>query len=202
MVVAPLELPPALMAGLRAAYTTPPRAYHHFGHVQEVLSHFAEVERDVGWRRPREVWLAMLFHDAIYDAGARDNEARSAALAREAIADHLPHAGFDVARVEALILLTASHGHVDRETHDDDTRHFLDCDMAILGAEPALYDHYERSIAKEYAFVEPAMYRMGRAAFLSGLLARPRIFLSDRFHASHDDPARTNLARALASLTA
>jgi predicted metal-dependent HD superfamily phosphohydrolase len=199
---APLEIPPAMMAGVRAAYAKPPRAYHHFGHVQEVLGHFADVADAEGWQAPREVWLAMLFHDAIYDAGARDNEARSAALAREAIATYLPDAGLDVGRIERWILLTAQHGRIDQDAvHDDDTRHFLDCDMAILGSAPDLYDHYERSIAKEYAAVPADAYRLGRAAFLSGLLARPRIFLSDRFHASHDEPARANLQRALAPLS-
>ncbi|MBL8948697.1 MAG: hypothetical protein JNK45_36330, partial [Myxococcales bacterium] len=104
--------------------------------------------------------------------------------------------------IERWILLTAQHGRIDREdVLDDNTRHFLDCDMAILGSAPALYDHYERSIAQEYAGVPADAYRFGRAAFLSGLLARPRIFLSDRFHASHDGPARANLQRALAALS-
>lgn len=200
MTPAPLPIPDAMIAGVRAAYTTPRRAYHHFGHVQEVLGHFADVARDHGWQSPREVWLAMLFHDAIYDAGARDNEARSASLARQAIADHLGDAGLDVDRIEQWILLTAQHGRIDADGLDDDTRHFLDCDMAILGSAPALYAHYERAIADEYAFVPREAYRIGRAAFLSGLLARPRIFLSDRFHASHDAQARSNLARAIAAL--
>ena len=33
----PVELPEAQWDALRAAYATPPRAYHNFGHVQEVL---------------------------------------------------------------------------------------------------------------------------------------------------------------------
>lgn len=200
MTAAPLEIPDAMMAGVRTAYATGLRAYHHFGHVQEVLAHFADVAREQGWQSPREVWLAMLFHDAIYDPGARDNEAKSAGLARQAIADYLPDAAIDGDRIERLILLTAQHGRIDREALDDDARHFLDCDMAILGSAPARYDEYERAIADEYAAVPPDAYRVGRSAFLSGLLRNPRIFLSDRFHASHDAQARTNLARAIAAL--
>ncbi len=190
-----------MLVELRTSYANPARAYHHFGHVEEVLEHFATLELAEAWRQPSEVYLAILFHDAIYIAGARDNEARSATLAREAIARHLADRPVDVDAVERLILLTAQHGRLEPETLDDDTRHFLDCDMAILGSAPAIYDHYEQAIALEYAGVPAPAYRMGRAAFLTGLLARPRIFLSDRFHASHDGPARTNLRRALDQLT-
>ena len=34
-------LPATLEADLRRVYATPPRAYHHFGHVLDVLGHFA-----------------------------------------------------------------------------------------------------------------------------------------------------------------
>lgn len=197
----PLELPPAMMAALRVAYATPPRAYHHFGHVEEVLAHYTDVANTVGWRSPREVMLAVLFHDAIYDAGTHDNEQRSAAMAREAIVDHLGDTVIDADLVERLIVLTAKHGRLDREGLDDDTRLFLDCDMAILGSPPEAYDRYEQAIAQEYAAVPEAAYRIGRGAFLTGLLARPRIYLSDRFHASHDAAARENLGRALARLS-
>ena len=82
----PFELPDAQWNALRAAYATPPRAYHNFAHVQEVLRHYDEVSAGPGWRRPREAYLAVLYHDAIYEPGRRDNEARSAQCAREHIA--------------------------------------------------------------------------------------------------------------------
>lgn len=194
-------LPPAFLATIEAAYATPPRAYHHFGHVQDVLDDYHDVAATDGWRQPDEVYLAVLFHDAIYVAGAADNEARSAALARALVADHLPDHGLDVDTVARLIELTARHGKLDGNDLDDDARCFLDCDMAILAASPARYDAYEAAIAIEYAAVPAPLFRAGRAAFLAGLLARPRIFLSDRFHASHDAPARANLRRARAALT-
>ena len=85
-----VELPVAQWDALRAAYATPPRAYHNFAHVQEVLRHYDDVAAGPGWRQPREVYLAVLYHDAIYEAGRRDNETRSAALAREALLARAP----------------------------------------------------------------------------------------------------------------
>ena len=189
---APLELPPALTAALAAAYGEPQRAYHTAAHIDEVLGWFDRVADEVGWRQPAEVYVAIVFHDAIYVPGARDNEARSAVWARSA------GLAVDGARVAELIELTARHGAIDHA--DGDTALFLDCDMAIVGAAPAAFDAYDAAIAVEYQHVPPDAYRAGRRAFLAGLAASPRIFLSEYFHTRLDAAARANLARAVAKL--
>jgi predicted metal-dependent HD superfamily phosphohydrolase len=200
---APLAIPEGLVAELEAAYATPPRAYHDFAHVREVLRHYASVAAGPGWAQPAEVQLAVLFHDAIYEAGRGDNEARSAALAAERIVHWWPDGGIDIARVRGLIELTARHGqHVPQDFGTtavaDDTRHFLDCDMAILGAAPEVFDAYDRGIAAEYRGHVPGwLFRNRRRAFLKGLLARERIYLSDFFHERLDAQARANLRRAI-----
>lgn len=199
---APLTLPTTMLSALESAYATPPRAYHDFLHVQEVLRHFADVSAGPGWTQPREVYLAVLYHDAIYEAGRKDNESRSAALAMGQIAQWLPEAGIDTLRVAELIDLTARHGQFSPGDFGDDgfgldTRHFLDCDMAILGAEPTVFDAYDRGIEEEYRGHVPGfLFRLNRRRFLKGLLARERIFLSEFFHQRYDAAARSNLERA------
>ena len=194
--VAPVTILPEQQAAIEAAYATPPRAYHHYGHVQDVMRHYDMVAAGPGWKQPAEVYLAVLYHDAIYQPGRTDNEARSAELAREHIARWLP--GADAARVAALIELTARHGRVAAEEVDEDASLFLDCDMAILGAEPAVFDAYDRGIAAEYRGHVPGwLYKLNRRRFLKGLLARERIFLSEFFHARLDAQARRNLRRAV-----
>ncbi len=187
-------LPDALVRSAEAAYGRPPRAYHSWTHVQEVFRHLASVP---SWKHPREVELAALFHDAIYEAGRSDNEAKSAELAASAIAQFIPNAGIDVPYVRRLIELTARHGKLDDEVLDDDARHFLDADMAILGSEPAAFDAYNAGIAKEYAHVPKLVFDFNRRRFLKKLLEAPRIFLSEFFHARFDAAARANLRRAL-----
>ena len=72
--------------------------------------------------------------------------------------------------------------------------------MAILGADRAEFERYDRAIAEEYRGVVPGwLYRRKRKAFMRGLLALPRIYLSDYFHARLETRARENLARAVAS---
>lgn len=193
------HLPEAQIAALAASYATPKRAYHNFDHVQAVLRHYLEIAVAPGWRQPREVYLAICYHDAIYLPGRKDNEARSAELARSEIARHLPTASIDVERVVELINLTARHGKIERPAVDPEAAMFLDADMAIVGAAPEAFDRYDAAVAEEYGAVVPTfLYRMKRKQFLRELLASPRIFISDYGHARWDAPARRNLQRALA----
>ena len=200
---APLVLPPAQQAALRAAYAVPVRAYHHIGHVAEVLRHWAWAATHTPWQAPRETWLAVLYHDAVYVPGRSDNEAASAALLAAHFARWPPTEPVDVAFAQALILATARHGSLkpadlDGLAYPDDARRFLDCDMAILGAPPGQFAAYDRGIAEEYRAVPRWIYRRKRRAFFRKLLGRERIYLSDLFHAHFDAPARANLAAAIA----
>lgn len=188
-----LALPATLWPQLLAAYAEPPRAYHDVRHLLDVLERFAEVQREVGWRHPREVYLALLFHDAVYVPGTHDNEEESALLAVRA----LTGTDVDVARVAHLVRLTARHGTLSREDVDAEEALFLDCDVAVLGGAPEAYDAYEQGVAREYAAVPPELYAAGRRRFLEGLLARERIFLSEHFHARREAAARENLRRTL-----
>ncbi len=201
--VPPIKLPEGQFAALEAAYAEPPRAYHDFDHVREVLRHHADVAAGPGWAQPAETFLAILYHDAVYEAGRSDNETRSAELAVAEIAKWLPGSGVDATRVARLIELTARHGQFapddfGGDAFASDSRHFLDCDMAILGAEPAVFDAYDRGIAAEYRGTVPAwLFRLNRRRFLKALLGKPRIFLSDFFHQRYDARARSNLRRAI-----
>ena len=200
---APLQLSIGQLSAVEAAYASPPRAYHDFMHVREVLHHYADVAVGPGWTHPVEVYLAVLYHDAIYQPGRKDNEALSARFAMEQAAQWLPEHGIDLLRVAELINLTARHGQFSPADFGEDgfaldARHFLDCDMAILGAEPRAFDAYDRGIAEEYRGHIPGfLFRLNRKRFLKGLLARERIYLSDWFHQRYDAQARANLRRAI-----
>ena len=193
------NFPAAMLAAIHLAYRTPPRAYHAWAHVEDVEQWFQWVDAKRGWKQPREVFLAVLLHDAIYEPGAKDNEARSADLALAMIAQHLKGQGVDAPRVAELIRLTAKHGSLTPQDVDLDAAHFLDCDMAILGSAPEVFDAYGAAIRQEYAAVPDDLYAAGRRRFLEKVLAAPRIFLSDLFHARLDAAARANLRRALAT---
>jgi predicted metal-dependent HD superfamily phosphohydrolase len=195
-----LELPEPMRQALVAAYQSPGRAYHDLAHVREVVRWFHETARAIAWDHPREVFVALLFHDAIYRPGAADNEEQSAHLAREIVGKWLSGSTIDLDRVERLIRLTARHGTLVPDEVDLETARFLDCDMAILGSAPDAYDRYEAGIASEYSAIPPELFREGRRRFLERLITAPRIFLSDHFHALLDGAARANLRRAVERL--
>jgi predicted metal-dependent HD superfamily phosphohydrolase len=198
----PIELPAAQIELLRKSYLAPPRAYHHFGHVEEVLRHYRAIAEGPGWRQPVEVWLAVLYHDAVYVPGRSDNEAASARLVVEHIERWWPGADIDAKRVSDLILLTARHGALRAEDvgngdTGEDARHFLDCDMAILGAPPVAFAQYDSAIAEEYRAVPRWLFRIKRRQFFRKLLASEQIFLSDFFREQFEVRARENLQAAL-----
>ncbi len=59
-----------------------------------------------------------------------------------------------------------------------------------------MFDAYDRGIAEEYRDKVPGfLFRLNRRRFLKGLLAQPRIFFSDFFHARYDAQAWVNLRR-------
>lgn len=185
---APYQISPELDALLARHYGESHRAYHNATHIAEVLGWFDVVADDLGWSSPRDVFDAILFHDAVYDAQAKDNETRSADLA-------VAHGCSP--RTAELIALTALHGKVAPDEVDRDAALFLDCDTAILGAAPDAFDAYDHGIGIEYASVPPALYRQGRGAFLRMMRDRPRLFLTDYFHDRLDRAARANVDRAI-----
>jgi predicted metal-dependent HD superfamily phosphohydrolase/AcrR family transcriptional regulator len=189
----PVDLPASAWSVIAAGYTAPGRHYHTLEHLAEMARGWREVAAGPGWADPRASWLALLFHDVVYDvAGAPgDNEDRSAAMLEALVPD--------ASAAARLVRLTATHGKAEGAALDADAAHFLDCDVAILGAPPARFARYEAQIAAEYAPLVPlAAYRAGRRAFLARMLTLPRIFRSDRFHQRLEARARANLADALA----
>jgi predicted metal-dependent HD superfamily phosphohydrolase len=140
--------------------------------------------------------LAVWWHDSIYDPQARDNEERSADLARE----HLTQLGAAAALIQTtanLILMTRNHWSGPSAGDGD---YFLDADIAILGAPSQVYDRYAEDVRQEYAWASDPAWRAGRSAFLQSALARQRLFRTDAFETAYGQQARINMARELALL--
>jgi predicted metal-dependent HD superfamily phosphohydrolase len=187
-----------LRAELVAAYTAPGRLYHDLRHIETLLGLAADCAGEIADRDA--VDAAIWFHDAVYDTRRSDNEERSAALAAERLTGATD--SDRVARIAAMIRATAGHAMPDfaeaAATHD--CALFLDMDLAILGSREADFDAYETAVRREYAWVNDEQWRVGRRAVLTGFLARPSVYASARFRASHEAAARRNLARAIERL--
>jgi predicted metal-dependent HD superfamily phosphohydrolase/GNAT superfamily N-acetyltransferase len=179
---------------LMAAYQASGRHYHTGAHLLAVLR----------WREALfpgpdpEADLALLYHDALYQPLASDNEERSADwFDREAAAR-----GWSPARrLPVVEAIRATAHRPDRQEEGSSlAARVLDCDLAVLGAEPASYTAYVDAVRREYAQVPEPLWRAGRGRLLEGLLSRPALFSTAPGRARFEAKARANLERELASL--
>jgi predicted metal-dependent HD superfamily phosphohydrolase len=149
-----------------------------------------------------ELIAAALYHDAVYQPRADDNEASSAALARVDLAE----VGWTVQRshaVEAMIMATAGHElpeHGAPQNGVDQTPILVDADLAILGAEPLAYQAYANGVRAEYFFVDDVHWRMGRSRVLQHFLDRQWIYTSDYMRRELEHRARANIEAELVTL--
>ena len=151
----------AIREELCALYDAPGRHYHGLAHVEALLALWREHRGLLD--DPAAVEAAIWFHDAVYDSRRNDNEHLSALLARQRLAGRVPEERLE--RITAMIEATATHTPPvsgDKRA-DGDAALFLDMDLSILGAPPAAFDAYEEAIRLEYAWVDDAAWRKGRA---------------------------------------
>lgn len=174
---------------LLAAYADPARGYHDTRHLTEVLDRLAELPPDFA---ALPVQLAAWFHDGVYD-GQPGAEERSAQWALEALG---PGLGTEVAR---LVRVTEHH----RPDGDDPGGCALsDADLGILAAPPERYADYAAAVRREYAHVPDDAFRAGRAAVLTGLLAKPHLFHTPYAREHWEATARANVTREVGVLAA
>lgn len=172
---------PALCDRLWRLMSAPGRHYHTPVHVLSIF----EVAREQGLALRPDQELALLFHDAVYDArGAPGaSEERSAEL----LLEQLPRAGVPSPTCESAagaIRSTARHA-----ASDVPSEHalVLDLDLAGLASEEDSFRRQSDALQAEQPHLSPDDYRRNARALLESLLARPRIYRSPEL--AHLEPA-------------
>lgn len=175
----------------RAAYESPGRHYHNWDHVVACVDKL----KGIPCENPRLLFLALVFHDAIYVPGRTDNEVESAVLARETLSALCSITALELDAIERMILATRDH-HALAGTLSADEAVLLDIDLSILGASREEYAHYARAIRDEYvpAAATDTQFRIGRLDFLRRLISMPHVFLTEEGQRRWGDAARANLA--------
>lgn len=187
---------------LLQAWEQPHRAYHHSGHLSQMLT---DLDRLYAHRAQGSTPLALVlgawFHDAVYEGAPGEDERRSEQLAAASL-EPLVTAGLltehELQMVCLLVRATATHelpesADLPAGYEPADIVFFLDADMAILAAEPARYRRYLRGVRSEYSHCDDEAFRTGRSTFLRSILERERIFLSEQAYKLWEEPAQTNL---------
>ena len=191
----PLADAEAAFESLLARHREPHRRYHTATHVMWVLRHLHELT--VAGEGPADgaaAQLAALFHDAVYDPRAADNEARSAELA-VAAATALGWTTDRCSLVHRLVMSTAGH-----RPADTDEAALIDADLAILGAAPGDYAAYARAVRAEYAHVAEDAWRTGRAGVLRGFAGMEHLYSTAHMRRTREARAFANIAAELATL--
>ncbi len=187
----------AALADIVTRHSEPQRRYHGLSHLDALFKLLGQ--HAPGLAPGSSARLAVWWHDAVYDPKAPDNEERSADLARETLTA-LKTAPPLIEEVADLILKTKRHWDSGPDGADGDL--FLDADIAILGAPPAIYDAYAAGVREEYNWAPDLLYRQGRGAFLRAALGREQYFRTALFETAYGAQARENMARELAKLDA
>jgi predicted metal-dependent HD superfamily phosphohydrolase len=114
-------------------YAEPHRRYHTWAHVRACL----EARHLLTEASLPEVDLALVFHDAIYEHLATDNEERSARLLLEEGRRAWLHESL-LQRAQILVRATA-HG-VGHAIDTEEACIVVDADLSILGSDPSSFD--------------------------------------------------------------
>jgi predicted metal-dependent HD superfamily phosphohydrolase len=183
------DLPAAAAAELRRRHAEPHRAYHDAAHVGLLWLRHLLHGGDPG---DRDLALAILFHDAVYDPMAKDNEEASAAL----LAAMVPR---DTAWAQDAIRATADH--LAYAGTDCRVLRLLDLDLTPLAETPEVFARNTGFLRREYAAIDEARWRAGRGAVLARFVEAPAIFRT-RLAPTYEAQARENLTAAIAELRA
>jgi predicted metal-dependent HD superfamily phosphohydrolase len=179
---------------LRNKYTEPYRHFHNLSHVEHCLGEYDGCKDLL--KKPKEVEMAIWFHDLVYDIGSKDNEFKSAELAKRSIKEMSLTNTFGKT-VGELIMVTLHKS----EPKTSDGMYMADIDVSGLGGKPEVYERGEEGIRKEYASIPDDVFNPGRAQILKSFLSRPSIYYTNWFRNKYENMARQNLERTVARLT-
>jgi 8-oxo-dGTP diphosphatase len=171
---------------LVARYEAAGRHYHTTAHLDFMLVQLAPLAASV--QDVDAVLFALFYHDAIYLPTRDDNEAQSADLAAERLAQlGLPSGR--IQKIRQMILATRDHALSD----DADTNILTDIDLASLGQPRSAYLRMATEVRQEYACYDEAIWNAGRRRVLEHFLARPQIYNTPHFQMRLERIARENL---------
>lgn len=161
------------------AYSEEHRHYHNLEHVSEVLNELENCSN--------ALYLAAWFHDAVYDPKKKDNEEKSAELARKWCLSfgYVPEFG---EKVSELIFATKH----DKEPETEEGKLLADADLSIFAKDERI-NEYEGGIRKEYLFYTDEAYYPVRIWVLERFISKEHLFRTELFRSRYEAKARKNL---------
>lgn len=155
------------------AYNEPHRHYHNTDHIRDAVMELelslafydAELKLD-----STMLFLAIIYHDYIYEPKNHDNEIRSA----QAAYDDMVYMGYSSGQAGVVAdLICATKHHLPSRKEES---YIIDADLGILSENRLRYTTYIKQIRQEYDFVTYDFWRENRAKFLEDYLEREQIY--------------------------
>ena len=165
------------------------RRYHDGGHIIVCLAAYDEAALVLGANDAVE--MALWFHDAIFVAGARDNEARSAEWFDSKASGYLP-ATF-ISDVGELIIATDHRA----PPQGFQAQFAVDVDLWGLSQPWDAFFADTRDLRCEATHSNDEAFARGQGGFLRTLLNRPHIYSTAHFQGLFEKDARQNIERLL-----
>lgn len=190
-------------------YAGPGRFYHNFTHIGYMLENLQELyANDLTHKEELTLRYAIIYHDVIYDAGAQDNEFRSAIELANDLNGELQHSS-DIREAQRLIMLTQHH----RPSPSDKLGAII-CDLDLAGLGSPRYEQNRIWVRQEYEWAArragdsiflsekfDADWIEGRKKFLSEYLNRNSLFNTDLGKKLWEKRALNNMEHELSTLS-
>ena len=193
-----------------ARYNERHRFYHNADHLEDL---FVELDKHAPYLTDRELFKAtafIVFHDVVYNTDKAENIALNEVHSAEKAEIFLQRCGADnivfqdkslsdstkiSEEVCAAILMTRKH-HADKDSMRLN-KILLDMDMMILASDRRRYMRYVDQVRQEYTYFgfcnDNIFFEARRDMFLTDLLKKDRIFITDEYENQYGDKARDNI---------
>lgn len=178
---------------IEKSYSQKKRKYHNLTHLENMIWELENVKGEI--LDFDALLFSVFYHDIIYKATAKDNEEKSAEVAKKRL-EKIIIPNERILKIYNQILATKSH----KKSDDSDTNFLLDADLAILGKDWKDYDKYTQQIRKEYSIYPDFLYNPGRKKVLTHFLEFDEIFKTAYFKEKYEKIARENIQRELSIL--
>ncbi|MCB9187991.1 MAG: hypothetical protein H6599_01790 [Flavobacteriales bacterium] len=179
---------------INSCYNEKSRHYHDLSHIENMVSLTFDNRDQI--KNFDILLFSIFYHDIIYKAIRKDNEEKSAELAKDRLKLlGVPHD--DIKKCWNQIIFTKAHS----TSLDSDTNFLLDFDLAVLGGEWTEYMRYSIGVREEYKIYPDLLYKPGRRKVLEHFLEMKNIYKSDLFRSKFEKKAKENLSRELEELS-
>jgi len=175
------------------SYSEPHRFYHTLVHIEECLLLFDKIRPEL--QNPEAVELAIWFHDAVYQPGAKNNEQLSADQFM-ALTDNI----FDPQLRETVYRHIIATVHNESEVKNADTKYLLDIDLSSFGRPWPEFLRDSDNLRREMKSLTDEVYYQRQTSFQDKLFSQPRFFRNDYFYDNYETQARQNRNRYVAAI--